>query len=735
MTPAALPDALRTHPLIDQWLRVTPEGRVKAFSGKVDIGQGISHALRLIVAEELGLPPALIDMVAVSTLHSPDEAVTSGSLSVQHSGSALRHAAAALRERCRAAFARQQGVDVAAIDCSAGRFQLRGTDTVAGYADLVRPELLRAPLQAAEAPTVPLRSGSACHAPRPDVAAKVWGRFEYLQDKALPGLCHGQVFRSPWLQALPLPLDRAQALEAALTALPGVLTVVCDGQLVGVLTETESALQPAIALVRRRAEQGLLWQPAQPWVPPSDLSTWLRSQPQETTVVHEQAPAQEPAPVRGGTGKPRATQVLRAEYERPYLQHASIGLSCALAHWQEGGTALAVWSHSQGIFNLRRDLALAFGLPVDRVVVSHQEGAGCYGHNGADDVAFDAAWLARHAGGRPVRVQWTRHAEMAHAPLGPAMVVALEAALGADGRLESWSQQVWSQGHGTRPGRGATPALLGAWQGARPAPVPMAVNAALSAGGGSERNAVPPYRIAAVRVLNHRVLAMPVRVSALRALGAHANVFAAESFMDELAAQAGQDPLAFRLAHLPGAENARARAVLTEAARLAGWHSPPAGGAAEGYGRGMAYARYKNTGAYCAVVAELVVTEAVRLQKLWIAADLGRVVHPDGARNQLEGGAVQAASWSLCEATRLDEGGIASADWASYPIFRFADVPQVHVSLLDQPLQPSLGAGECTAGPVAAAIANAIDDAIGVRMRSMPFTAERLMQCAQSQPG
>lgn len=732
MNPVVLPDALRAHPQIDQWLRITPEGRVKALSGKVDIGQGISHALRLIVAEELDLPPALIDMVPVSTSHSPDEAVTSGSLSVQHSGSALRHAAAALRERCRVAFARQQGVDVAAVDYSAGRFQLHGTETAAGYPDLVTPELLRVPMEAAEAPTLCLRSSNAHHPLRPDVAAKVWGHFEYLQDKVLPGLCHGQVFRAPWLQALPLPQATVQTLEAALKALPGVLAVVCDGQLVGVLAETEGALQPAIALVQRRAEQGLLWQPAQPWVPPPDVGAWLRSQPLETTVVHEQGPA-----LGSGSGDaetPCATKVLRAEYERPYLQHASIGLSCALAHWQEGGTAFAVWSHSQGIFNLRRDLALAFGLPVDRVVVSHQEGAGCYGHNGADDVAFDAAWLARHAGGRPVRVQWTREAEMAHAPLGPAMVVELEAALNADGRLQSWSHQVWSQGHGTRPGRGATPALLGAWQTAHPAPVPMAVNAALSVGGGSERNAVPPYQIAAVRVLNHRVLAMPVRVSALRALGAHANVFAAESFMDELAAQAGQDPLAFRLAHLSGAENARARAVLAEAARLAGWHQPRADNAPEGYGRGIAYARYKNTGAYCAVVAELVVTEAVRLQKLWIAVDLGHVVHPDGACNQLEGGAVQAASWSLCEATRLDEGGIASADWASYPIFRFADVPQVHVSLLDQPTQPSLGAGECTAGPVAAAIANAINDAIGVRMRSMPFTADRLMQCAQSQP-
>ena len=408
------------------------------------------------------------------------------------------------------------------------------------------------------------------------------------------------------------------------------------------------------------------------------------------------------------------------------MQHASIGLSCALAQWSQDAQQLAVWSHSQGIFNLRRDLALAFELAPEQVQVAHAEGAGCYGHNGADDVAFDAAWLAKHVPGRPVRVQWTRQAELGHAPLAPAMAVRIEAGLSSAGQLVQWHQTVWGQGHGTRPGRGATPALLGAWQTAQPHPVPLAVNAAMAVGGGSERNAQPPYDIAAVKVLNHRVLNMPFRVSAMRALGAPVNVFAAESFMDELAHQQATDPLAFRLAHLQRPGDARAVAVLQQAADMAGWCTPQDAQPAEGWGRGLAYARYKNTGALCAVVVELEVAEKVHLHKLWIAADLGLVVDAQGAINQLEGGALQAASWALCEAAQLSAQGIASDHWASYPILKFSDMPTVDVALMPAAGQPSLGAGECASGPVCAAIANAIFDAIGLRMRAMPFTPEQM---------
>jgi CO/xanthine dehydrogenase Mo-binding subunit len=704
-----LPESLKQHPRLGQWLAVRPDGRIRATSGKVDFGQGISHALRLIVAEELQVEPAQVEMVPPTTALSPDEAVTSGSLSVQHSGAALRLAAAHLREACRARLAQRAGVPLAVVQLEAGVFAAGGVS--AGYGRLTDATMLEQEIDPAHLPVRGGRPSALGDAQRSDVEQKVFGEFTYIQDLVLPGMLYGQVFRPRTLQA---QVDEAvwERLQVQLRAVPGVTGVVRDGLLVGVLASAEYPLMQAAERVQRVA----LFSGRAEVPEPHGFADWLKAQALDTSVIAQREAA-----------APAAVRVFRGEYGRAWLQHASIGLCCALAQWVPG--QLQVWSHSQGIFNLRRDLAIAFGVPTDAVTVCHSEGAGCYGHNGADDVAFDAAWLAQHAAGRPVRVQWTRQQEMTNAPMGAAMSVAVEASVDAAGRLVGWKQDVWSQGHGTRPGRAATPALLGAWQTVRPAPAIMATNPPPHTGGGSDRNAVPPYAIRRLQVLNHRVLSMPLRVSALRALGAHVNVLAAESMMDEIARALGRDPLAYRLEHL---EDARAREVLQEVARLAGWGAP-AGERPEGWGRGIAYARYKNTGAYCAVVAEVVMEEAARLCRLWIAADLGLVVHPDGARNQIEGGAIQSASWTLCEAADVGPEGIRSEDWLTYPIFRFAQVPPVVVSLLDRPDSPSLGAGECSAGPTAAAIANAIHDALGIRMRVMPFDADNLMREAQRQ--
>jgi len=567
------------------------------------------------------------------------------------------------------------------------------------------------------------------------VTAKVFGEFEYIHDRVMTGLlhpmCHGMVFRPGTLSAEVIDLE-LQALATRLRATPGVLLVVRDGLLLGVLTETEQALGQIAQHIETGAAQGQFWRSAAQVPDPFALSTWLKAQALDSTVVADTSLPSAPD-ADAGLGI-AVRQRLTAEFHRPFVQHASIGLCCALAQW--GGPSsrpqLEVWTHSQGIYNLRRDLALAFDLPTEQVQVAHVEGAGCYGHNGADDVAWDAAWLAKQVPGRPVRVQWTRQAELGHAPLAPAMAVRIDAAIGENGQLLEWTQTVWGQGHGTRPGRGQTPALLGAWQTADPTPVTLAVNAAMAVGGGSERNAQPPYSIPAVKVLNHRVLNMPFRVSAMRALGAPVNVLAAESVMDELAQGLAQDPLAFRLAHLQGLEHARARAVLQKAADMAGWTVASAQDRAEGWGRGLAYARYKNTGAFCAVVVDLEVAEKVKLHKLWIAADLGHVVDTDGALNQLEGGALQAASWALCEAAELGPQGIMSNDWTRYPILKFSDMPEVSVALMPGADHASLGAGECSSGPTCAAIANAIFDAIGVRVRGMPFTPENMMRAIDS---
>jgi CO/xanthine dehydrogenase Mo-binding subunit len=751
------PESLKAQPLLRQWLALTPEGRVQAFSGKVDLGQGISHALRLIVAEELRWPAEQIDMVPASTLFSPDEAVTSGSLSVQHSGSALRCAAAHWREACRQAMAERLaglGVTLQDVRCEGGQFH-----APAHLANDLANDLGHAALQASYASlshaamwdsVIEPAHAQATHAAldrhprvaepkpivlRPDVAAKVFGEFEYIHDRVMPGLshpmCHGMVFRPGTLSAEVIEHDM-QALTTRLMAMSGVLQVVRDGVLLGVLTESERVLGEMAQHIEAGAEQGQFWRCAVQVPDPLDLPHWLKTQPLDTTVVADTS-----APTQG-----TVHQRISAEFQRPFVQHASIGLCCALAQWtgQPSAPHLEVWSHSQGIYNLRRDLALAFDVPATQVQVSHVEGAGCYGHNGADDVAWDAAWLARQVPGRPVRVQWTRQAELGHAPLAPAMAVRIDAAVTQDGQLLEWTQTVWGQGHGTRPGRGQTPALLGAWQTAHPAPITLAVNAAMAVGGGSERNAQAPYNVPALKVINHRVLNMPFRVSAMRALGAPVNVLAAESVMDELAHGLSQDPLTYRLAHLQGEQHARARAVLQQVADMAGWPQPGCSGLSpqpspdrpEGWGRGLAYARYKNTGAFCAVVVELVVADKVKLQQLWMAADVGHVVDADGTINQLEGGALQAASWALCEAAHLSPQGITSNDWANYPILKFSDMPKVSVHLMPGEDHASLGAGECSAGPTCAAIANAIFDAIGLRVRNMPFTPENLMRAIDS---
>lgn len=719
------PESLKAHPVLRQWLGLDAAGSVQAFSGKVDLGQGISHALRLIVAEELRLPAHQIDMVPASTHFSPNEAVTSGSLSVQHSGAALRCAAAHLRESCRQRMAQRLGVALEAVRCENGVFT--AGPNRATYPELALPQVWAelwdraidpTHVQAAHAPHDLLGATPTATPARPDVVAKVFGEFEYIHDRTLPGMCHGLVFRPGTLTAEVIDSEML-ALQTELQSTPGVLRVVLDGLLLGVLTETEHALGRIARKIDDDAWQGRLWRSHAQLPDPHDLPGWLKAQALETTVVVDTTTD------KPGAGTPH--QRVSAEYHRPFLQHASIGLCCALAQWSPN-QHLEVWSHSQGIYNLQRDLALAFDMPAEQVQVSHVEGAGCYGHNGADDVAWDAAWLARQMPGQAVRVQWTRQAELGHAPLAPAMAVHIEADLDAHGQLQAWTQTVWSQGHGTRPGRGKTPALLGAWQTGAPQPVPLAVNAAMAVGGGSERNAQPPYDITNVKVLNHRVLNMPFRVSAMRALGAPVNVFAAESFMDELAQGQSQDPLAFRLAHLRGTGHERAVAVLQQAAEMAHWSATRPANRPEGWGRGLAYARYKNTGALCAVVVELMVTDQVRLLKLWVAADLGRVVDAEGAINQLEGGALQAASWALCEAAQLSPQGIVSRDWTRYPILKFSDMPDVQVHLMHAPDQSSLGAGECSSGPTCAAIGNAIFDAIGVRMRAMPFTPDNLLR-------
>ncbi len=393
--------------------------------------------------------------------------------------------------------------------------------------------------------------------------------------------------------------------------------------------------------------------------------------------------------------------------------------SCAIAKWEDGG--VHVWSHSQGVYNLREDLVLVLSLPPEKIVVEHVEGAGCYGHNGADDVGLDAVLLARAVPGRPVRLQWSREDELAWSPVGAAQAVDLEADLDEKGEIVAWRHDVWGNGHVARPGRAKSPRLLAALHLAKPFPAFVSADPPLAGGGGLQRNAIPAYDFPSWKITGHRLLTMPIRNSALRTLGAFANVFAIESFMDELAAERGEDPLAFRLRHL---SDPRARAVLEAAARRADWSGWKK---QEGKGHGLGYARYKNAGAYCAVVAEIEGDADIRVRRLVVAVDVGEVINPDGVANQFEGGAVQATSWTLKEAVRFDRQRITSDTWEAYPILRFSEVPAVEVEIISRPEAKSLGAGEAAHAPTAAAIGNAVFNALGVRVRDLPITRDRIV--------
>ena len=420
---------------------------------------------------------------------------------------------------------------------------------------------------------------------------------------------------------------------------------------------------------------------------------------------------------------PPAAHRLERSFHRPYLAHASIGPSCAVARWQ--GDAVEVFSHTQGPYNLRADIAKTLRCPAEKVVVRHMEGAGCYGHNGADDVALEAVLIARAAGEKPVRLLWSRADELGWSPFSPAMLVDIAAEAAADGTLLSWHAEIISNGHSGRPGRSPIPTLLAASQLADGFPVQASINPPLAAGGGAERNGIPGYRIPKLEVATTRLLDMPIRTSALRGLGATLNVWAVESVLDEMAALVGEDPLQYRLRHL---DDARGRAVLEKVAEMANWSGRQQG---DGFGLGIGYARYKNTGAYAAVIAEVEARERVFCRRLWIAGDCGEVVNPDGTMNQLEGGAIHGASIALVEEVRFDDKRITSDSWESFPILRFSEVPNVEQALIHRPEAPFLGAGEASLAPTIAAIAGGIHAALGVRPRQMPFTPENIAKAAQ----
>lgn len=710
---STLPSALAAHPQLDSWVRIDPAGTITVFTGKVELGQGIVAALARVAAEELDVALERVRVETADTDHGLDERFTAGSRSMTDSGSALRQAAAETRALLLELAAVELGVAVEGLEVADGTITAPASGRGVSYWELCagRPLARLASGRAAPKPAAAHRIVGGARRPRADLRGLISGETRFVGDLQRAGMLHGRVVRPP------SPAARLESLEEApARALAGVVAVVRKGSFIAVAAEREEQAVAAAELLRRRAR----WVAEETLPPRGELAAWLREQPGEAFAVVDGTPA-------GAAEALDATAVWthQASYSRPYLMHGSIGPSAAMALWQDG--RLEVWSHSQGVFVLREALAQALELAPQAIRVRHVVGPGCYGHNGADDAAFDAALLALAVPGRAVLLKWSRSDEHQWEPYGSPALVELRATLDERGRIAEWSHDVWGTTHIRRPMVGGSANLLAGAHldpplPARP-PGPFLVSEA-----GIHRNATPIYETGRRRIVKHFVPAMPLRTSSLRSLGAYANVFAIESFMDELAAIRGVSPLELRLEHLG---DQRARDVLLAAVEAAAWSGAPS--EESGRGCGIALARYKNSAAYAAVVVRLRVedaTAAIALEQLFIAADCGEVVDPSGAVNQLEGGALQSASWTLKERVDFDATAVTSVDWDSYPIMRFSEVPPVETVLIDRPGQPFLGIGEATQGPTAAAIANAVFDAVGVRLRDTPFTPERVREAA-----
>jgi CO/xanthine dehydrogenase Mo-binding subunit len=698
--PERLPGSLNNNRMLDAWIRLGADGKVTVFTGKVELGQGIVTALAQIAAEELDVPFARVTMISGDTGRTPNEGQTAGSQSIEQSGTAVRMAGAEVRGILLDLAAKKFGVGADVLSVTEGTITAPDGRKVsygelAGETDFKREATAKAkPKPAAQHKIVgkPVQ--------RLDIPAKVTGGAAYVQDMRLPGMLHGRVVRPPRYGSTLESFD-----EPGVKMLPGVVAVVRDGSFLGVVAEREEQAIRARAALAASAK----WKDGPELPDPKKIYEHLMSLPSQDKVIGEKdAPP------------PAGAKVIEATYHRPYQAHASIGPSCALAELKDG--KLAVWTHTQGVFPLRSTLAKVLNMQPAAIRCVHAEGAGCYGHNGADDVALDAALLARAVNGRPVRLQWMRDDEFMWEPFGPAMTMKARGAI-ADGRIVDFSYDVWSQSHNMRPGDPDGINLSASWYMADPKKPGPARQAAQPSGAG-DRNAIPQYELPRHRVTHHLISDNPIRTSALRTLGAYANVFAIESFMDELAAAAGADPVAFRLAHT---KDPRAKAIIEAVAKAADWKPGEKGDGKRG--RGIAFARYKTTATYNAVIVEVEVDRATGLVKVphaWTSVDSGQIINPDGLINQIEGGIVQSTSWTLHEQVQFDKNGILSRDWQTYPILTMPEAPKIETVLLDRPNERSLGAGEASQGPAAAAIANAFAAATGKRIRELPFTPERV---------
>jgi CO/xanthine dehydrogenase Mo-binding subunit len=692
-----LPLSIVNNRRMDKWLRFQPDRTVKLAVGKVEIGQGVLTALTQIAAEELDVAIDRFTIVSGDTRDAPDEGSTSGSQSIEVSGRSVRLVTAELRARIVDRLARRLNCSPDDIVVDDGMFLVDDEPTGHDYWNFAGDLDFADDITGTARPKDPaVYKVVGKPVLRKDLEAKVSGAA-FIHDIVRPDMLHARILRQPARGATLDSIDEAAIRHAA----RGEFRIVRVGDFVAFLGEDETVVQRAAVAAPAHAK----WENVRQLTSAQQEASWYTTQPSDDRLV--------------GDPIPNATEgeVVTATYTRPFVSHAAMAPSCGLAEYRDGH--LEVWSHTQGVYPLRNAIAGVLGLAHEQVTVHHAHGAGCYGHNGADDAALDATIIAVQVPDHCIRVQWRREEEFGFEPASTAHMARIKAVLDASGNPVDWTCEVWAGSHVQRPIYGGT--MLA--HEALPTPPPAAKpnDPPESSGGGGTRNGIPLYDFPAKRIVHHLALATPIRTSSLRGLGALPNVFALECFVDELAEKAGVDPVAWRLAHL---SDPRARRLIENVAERCGWASRGPGG--EGTGLGLAWARYKNKAAYAAVAVEIEVDQEVHVRRAWIASDAGLVINPDGAANQLEGGLIHAISMTLKEQVKFEGDGVTTLDWESYPILRFSEVPEISTVIVDAPNEPTLGMGECTFGPTAAAIGNALKHALGVRIRDMPLTRERI---------
>jgi CO/xanthine dehydrogenase Mo-binding subunit len=690
----ALGKSLDTN-AVDGFVAVNADGTVTIYSGKVDLGQGLRIAIPQMAAEELGIDVSRIVLVEGDTTLTPDQGPTAGSSGIMRGGVQIRQAAATAREALIAIVASRSNMPATDFDTSEGEVRLKSGGAGIRFGQLVGGRHLDVkvnPKAALRDPATYVVVGRPLA--RPDIPGKVSGGHVYVHDFKLDGMLHGRIVRPPSVGAKLLAVD-----AASVKALPGI-RVVRVNDFLGVVAASEWDAVSAARLLKAS------WSDSAPLIGADAVRASLRTGPfagDETLVKKGDA-----------TSLLAGATTISAEFYWPMQSHASMGPSCAVADVR-GGKA-TIWSASQATHRFRETIARALDMSKDAVRVIYLDGSGCYGMNGHDDAAADAALLSK-ATAKPVRVQWSRQDEHGWDPKGPPQLLALEGALGDDGRIAAWRTQMFIPK--------ATASLpnmpLLALDAAGIAQTPGITTGLIS------QNGDPPYAVPNQEVVVHWLPTSPLRPSNFRAPGKVANCFAVESFTDMLAAAAKRDCVEFRL---QGLTDPRGIEVIRRAAALIGWQPRPSPAPTPtGTGRGFAYMHYKHNETWVAMAMEVDVdraTGAIRVRRVACAHDCGLVINPDALRSQIEGNILQTLSRTLFEEVAFDRSRVTSVDWASYPILRFPDAPEILIDIVSRPQEPPLGAGEASATPVPAALANAVFDAVGARLTTVPFTRERV---------